>query len=796
MFWNFFKITCRNFLKNRLYSSINIIGLSLGLSCAMLITLYTVHESNFDTFNSEADKIFQVRGKIKPANETIIVPSVSYITAPYTVKNNFGVKSFLRLYNPQQKIILSSSLNKDFKFTESGFLFSDSNFFNFFSFTLLKGDRNKVLQNPFSVVITPGAAKRYFGNSNPIGQTIRYNNQYDFIVTGVMNKAPSNSSIQFDFLASLSSLDIIEKELIQYQSQLVQMGSFTTFLLLNNSSTAPMIEKNLDKIANEGITGSQNKQSFFLLPLRELHAVSHLAERKYISVFRLIAFAILVLAILNYLSLSTAQAPNRAKEIGIRKAIGSSRNKIRIQFFFESFFYSSISFLLGYIICTLIQPVFFNFFQIDVDNGFLRSPKILFIYFILFLVTVFFSSTYPAIIFSNFRPAAVLYGKSIRQFGGISIRKIFTTIQFVACITIIICGSLIHRQLDFFKDTDTGIRKENCMVIPFDAQIGKRIGPLKHAIQSHSAISRTAIATFSLYKGYESYFVKPKNSSNDVAITVMNVDESFIPLLDLKWKYPPSDSISYLNREDVILNKTAMEELNIKAKDVNAKIELGQNSYRISGVVQDFNFESLEKRIGPLCLRVFKSEDSLADWAFAGGYLYAQIKPSVNLSSAINELKNIYQKFDTEKKFEYYFLNDSYDEMYRSEDKLSKLSNAFVFLILLISALGLLGLSAFMAQQRVKEISIRKIMGAGNHTVFSLLTKDILKTILVSFLIACPIAWWMMHKWLQSFAYRIQITIDVFIVSGIIAFAIAVLVSYSQVVKLVFINPVKGLRTE
>ncbi len=381
--------------------------------------------------------------------------------------------------------------NNNAKFFEKKFLFADSNFFNFFSFQLIRGDKNEALKNPFSVVITKKIAKKYFGDDNPIGKILKYNNKYNFSVAGVVQNPPSNSSIDFDFIAPLSAFAVIKGDLVSSQAQIVQGGFLNTYLLLNKPADADHAENSLNKLAKEASRNAPMQDLFHVLPLKNFHLNSDISTsttNKYLSAFAIIAIAVLLLAIINYVGLSTARSTLRAKEVGVRKVMGAEKRQIAMQFIVESFIYSLIAFIVGYIICTVVQPAFFNFLQIRVDNSFLRSPQMLIAFLILFLITVVLSSAYPSILLSGFNPSAVLYGKLSKQSGGAIIRKFFIVFQFVLCIILINCGLIVQKQLYFFKHKETGISRDRVVMLPFGTLIGKHFESFRNDVKSVSSI--------------------------------------------------------------------------------------------------------------------------------------------------------------------------------------------------------------------------------------------------------------------------------------------------------------------
>lgn len=798
MFKNYFIIAFRNFSRNKVYSAINIIGLSIGLAVCMLIILYTAHEHSYDKFHANADRIFGIEGKIKMGSDSIFMNVMSFALAPAAKQHDPNIESFVRFNKVHPNVILENPKSASLKFAEADFLFADSNFFRFFSFKLLKGNASNVLKSPFSIVISEKAAKKYFGETNPVGQVLRYNNNYYFTVTGVAEKVPSNSSIDFEFVASLSSMAMISEQKKQVESQLVQFGSFITYFMLRQPKDYHQLEATLIQLHKSTTNEKGDDETYFAAPITDTHLDSNFSDYsnlKYLFIFPFVAALVLLLALINYMSLSTARATQRAKEIGVRKVMGADRKTIATQFFVESALFTSVAFALGYILCTILQPAFFNFLQIDVDRSFLHSPAMLFSYLGLLIVTVTLAATYPSIVLSAFMPVMVLYGKFSKNSGGINVRRFFTVFQFTMSIALIICGIVIEKQMYFFRHKDTGVNRENIVMVAFDTSIGKHYAAFKKETQSLAAISQVSTAHYPMYKGYDIFYAKANHTNNDVALPILTVDENFIPMLGLKWLIHPPDSLYYLKGE-VIINETAIEKLNLGNNPLNESINLGGRQVHVAGVLKDFNYQSLENKIDALSLFTSQDNDTASGWGEIGGCLFARIKPQANTASVIGQIGNIYKKYEQAKPFEYHFMDDSFEAMYKAEDRLAKISVAFVVITLLIASLGLLGLATFMAERRTKEIGIRKVLGASVSGITVLLSKDFIKLVILAIFIASPMAWWAMDKWLQDFAFRVDIGWMAFVAAALFAVTIALFTVSFQAIKAAIANPVESLRTE
>ncbi len=791
MIRNYFIITWRNLLRYKVYSAINITGLAIGLSVCMMIVLYVGHELSYDRFHKNADRIFWIQSKLKLGNDSVFMQFLNYSAAPMTSQREPSVESYLRMRKDERTAAIIQNPEKPaLKFAESKFLFADSNFFSFFSFKLLQGNKEQVLQKPLSVVISQKAAQKYFGSNNAVGKIIRYNNAYDLLVTGIAENSLSNSSIEFDFVASLLSLKTIKE---QRQLITAEKNDFLTYFLMKPGGDISRVENALLQILKEQENSGVVTSRYIGTPLTKLHfaSVRDTANIKYLKVFPFVAALILLLALINYMSLSTARSSTRAKEIGVRKTMGAGRKVIAMQFFMESALYTTAAFLLGYMLCIFFQPFFFNFLQISLDHSFLYYPPVIVSFLILFVITVIIAATYPSILLSAYKPVAVLYGK-FKPGGNVTIRKFFMVVQFSIAVAFIISGIVIQKQMHFFRHKDTGINRENIVMVPFGANVSKNYMAFKETVGSVSGVQQLSIALHPLFKGYDMMGVTPPGSGQMILMPVLDVDQNFISMLGLKWKLPPDNPHFYTNKSNIILNETAIEKLGLDKKALNQKVD----EFRVAGVLNDFHWSSLQNKISGLFISVRSDQDSTALWAKKGGCLFAKISAGTNIPAFMKRLEGIYKKYDDENTFEYYFMDEAYDALYKAEERLSKILTFFTALAIVIACLGLFGLVTFMALQRTKEIGIRKTMGASVENIVRLLSAEFIKLIFLGVVIASPVAWFFMNRWLQDFAYRINIGWWMFVLAGIIAMVIAMATISFQAIKAAIANPVKSLRTE
>jgi len=794
MFRNYLKIAWRNLVRQRLFSLINISGLAVGLSVCMLIMIYAAHEHSYDRFHKNADRIFKPHGQVKMDGTTFSMDQMSYVSGPIIKQSLPVVVDYVRTTRYFTSVVLVSTASRPGqKFAEDKLLFADAGFFNFFSFKLLSGQPAQVLARPFSVVISQDMAKKYFGDENPVGKTltIKTDSAYTYQVTGVAENCPSNSSIEYNFVASNSGFVTTKGAKDYLGDQKVGNGTFDVYLLLRHRSDTAALTTGL-----RSLTADKNPKAqvvFSLIPLADQHLKRpDDTNIKCLTIFPLVALLILILALVNYMSMSTARATLRAKEIGVRKISGASRKSVALQFYIESALFAIISFLLGYVLCCFFKPVFFNVLQLKIDDSFLYSPLILSLLLALLLVTILISGSYPSLVLSAFKPVVTLKGKMGKQSGGVMIRKIFTTLQFSISVALIICGIVIDRQLYFFRHTDTGVDRDNVIMIPVGAAF-KNYPAFNHDIRTLAGISEVSTSRYGMFSYNDMIGIPGKTKDETVMLPSLDVDQDFFQLTGLKWKYAPlpHDNLGVGNK--IVLNELAVEKLHLPTNPLGSYIP-GCKTI-VAGVVKNFNFGSLEDPIQPLGLWVLS--DTAKFWKTEGGcFLFARIKPRTNLPTLLGAMQKTYKKYEADTPFDYTFMDDAFNARYKAEDRLASIFSIFTVITIVLAGMGLFGLAAFTIEQRTKEIGIRKVLGASISSINGLLSKDFLKLVLLSILIASPIAWYVMHGWLQGFAYRINIQWWMFAGAGLLAVMVAVITISYHAIKAAVVNPVESLRSE
>ena len=795
MITNYLKIAWRNLTGQKLYSLINMFGLAVGLAVCMMIMFYVSHEYSYDNFHKNGARIFKPNTKITMEGNTMNMAYMSYASASIIKQNEQVVDDYMRTLKYFKQVVVSNPAMPGNKFSETKLLFADSGFFNFFSFKLLSGDPTRALEKPFSVVLSQDMAKKYFGNTDPVGKTltIKTDSSYTYQVTGVAANAPSNSSIEFNFVASNAGFIKTKEATFYVGLQDIGPGSFDVYLLLKNPGDTALLSRNLPLLAKKNINFPNEKFSFTAFADTHLHDnYGDASNTKYLKIFPLVAILILLLALVNYMSLSTARATLRAKEVGVRKVSGASRKSIALQFYIESAMFTCLSFLIGYLLCYIFKPWFLNILQLHIDNSFLYSPLVVGLMAALLGATIILAGSYPSVVLSAFKPVVTLKGKMSRGAGGVTVRKVFTILQFSISVGLIICGIIIDRQLYYFRHVDTGIDRNNVVMIPINSSIGQNYPSLKQDVAMLPGVNGVGTSHYQMFKGYDMYFINGKTKADkNVGLAYLVVDADFLQTMGVHWQHEPLRGVDLNKRHNILINQVAAEQLHLPQNPIGSHLESGDD---VVGEFKNFNFSSLQSAISPLSLSI--ATDTASYFRKHGCVLYARINPHTNLPTLLDKIQSVYKKYDQDTPFSYSFVDDAFNEQYKAEDRLAAIFSVFTCITVIIATLGLFGLAAFTIEQRTKEIGIRKVLGASLTSITTLLSKEFLKLVLLAIVIGSPVAWWAMNKWLQNFVYRINIGWWVFALSGGAAIVIAAITVSFQSIKAAIANPVKSLRSE
>jgi putative ABC transport system permease protein len=779
---NYIRVAWRNLTSKKLYSGIKIGGLAVGLCVGIMILLYVSHESSFDRWHKDSDKIFSLKNRTKLNTDTMQLDHFSYFVASALQQQNSAVGATLRIANSLgDGAVIQSEGAIPVRDAEHNLLFADSNFFSFFSYKLLAGNAASVLQQPFSAVISEDMAKKYFGSTEVIGKRLKYNDKYVFQVNGLMKNMPSNSNMQADCILSVSSFNSIDEFRPFITENQVTGGVFQTYLKLRSATDHGLVTANTTKLMTAG--GFPGRA--VLQPITETH-ILEAGRLRYLKLFPPVAGLILLMALINYMSLTTARALGRAKEISVRKTLGASYKHIAWQFYIESALYALLAFAGAIVLFLWLHATLFSFLDIKIDEHFLFTPLSFLIYFGLLFITILLSGSYPAFILSRYNPAT-----GFRLGKQIAVRKVLTVVQFVIAGVLIVCSVIIRGQLHYFKNADTGIDKNNVLMIPFQSSMGAHYQSFRSQVGAMKEVQGTGTARYPLYRGFDMFFVS-EGDKEPMSLYTLHVDEPLVNISGIQWKYKPQDKLKIGADNTIVLNETAVKRLNLGDSPVGKFISMGGKK-EVVGIVKDFNFNSLHGAIGPLALYIEK--DNSPVWGLnTPGCMFVKLLPHSNIASVLGQIKKIYGNIDPLSTFEYRFLDDTFNSMYKAEEQLMNIFDGFTVITILIAALGLLGLATSSAEQRTKEIGVRKTLGANVTQLVLLLSKEFIKLVLVSLVLATPLAWYLMKQWLQQFAYRVEMKMWMFMLSAALVLTVAIIAIGWQVLKAALINPVKALK--
>lgn len=800
MLKNYLIIAWRSLQKHFTYSLINILGLSLGFATFILLATWIRHELSFDQFHEKSKQIY--RGSLEysfggQTSRTSVSPTA---LLPVMQKNLAEVENGTRVYNP-------SSWNpfivrKDDKlFQEGKFYFADSGFFNVFSFKLLKGNPNKVLSEPNSVVITESTAKKYFGKQDPIGQVLLVNNRLNYTITGLMEDVPSNSHFQFDFMGSFSSLPA-SKEQIWWSA------NYQTYVLLQPNADINVVADKTNTIVKKAlaseVTNPGDYVKYNFISLNDIYLRSDFDEAEivgniqYVYLFGVIALLIVAIACINYINLATARAADRAKEVGIRKVVGAMKNQLFIQFIGESMIITFISFSVAFVLAELGLSGFNmltgkSFHMMD-----LLRPEFIGLCFITATVIALIAGSYPALAITAFKPVSILKGNFKTSSKGIWLRQSLVIFQFSISIVMIVGTIIILKQVNYLQNKRLGYDKENIIVLPLDRKTEEVYSQLKTELIRSGKAKSVARASESPTKLQGGYGISLAGGSDKGMITTAApIDEEFIPTMGMEINngrnFNENDLLNVKNDTTgnsytFILNESALKELLIdKDKAIGTKVGLSGRNGEIVGVVKDFHFTSLHEKIAPLVL--FPEEQQFS-------FIFVKLNAG-DVKQSLASIKEVCSNIIPHRPFEYKFLDEQYNALYSAEQKIGAISSVFATLTIIIACLGLFGLVAFSASQKVKEIGIRKVLGANSPSIVLLITKDYSKLVVLSILIGLPLSYYAIENlWLSSFAYRTDIGIWPFASAGLGCLLIAFGTASYQAVRASMIDPVNALRRE
>jgi putative ABC transport system permease protein len=792
VFKNYLKIAFRNLLRHKLYSLINVLGLALGMACCLLIILFIQDELSYDRFHEKAGQIYRV-AKIEKRNEGVVnYPLVFPVVAPKLQEDFPEVLNAVR-FEPRLSVLVNRE-NK--QFLEQRFFYADSNVFDVFTFPLIKGDPKIALKEPYTLVLSEETAEKYFGSQDPLGQTLTIDNKHDYKITGVLKNIPHNSHMKFDFLASMATE---EAENPRY-GKLWAWSCYTYLLLPKDYPPAELEKKFPDFILRNRNEQAAKAWTFYLQPLTRIHLHSNLSyelepnsDITSIYIFSGIGFFILLIACINFMNLATARSSNRAKEVGVRKVLGAERSQLAEQFLGESLVLSFIALPLAVALVEIALPAFNALTNKAVTLNSLSHQAASFGLIGIVVLVGIISGSYPAFFLSAFHPSDVLRRKLRAGVKNSFFRRILVVVQFAISIVLIVGTVIIDSQLDFIRNKKLGFDKEHIVVVRIEEpEMQKRYEPFRQELLQNPGIKSVAGSTsFPGMNPNLSLFI-PEGAEDKEPLKLRNVlvDYDFIETFGIEVKEGRDFSRDFPTdaKQAFIINESAAQEFGWETSVGKKLTDLDLGSGSIIGVVKDFHFRSKHQKIEPLILSIRPDERYI--------YFISVKFGQANAREILSLLQKKWKEYSPGRPLDCFFLDENFDKLYRAEERLSQIFSVFSFLAIFIACLGLFGLASFTAEQRTKEIGIRKALGASAANIVLLLSKEFTKWVIVANIMAWPVAYFVMNRWLQNFAYRISIGLWMFFLAAGLALAIAFFTISFQAVRAALANPADALRYE
>ncbi|MEO6316105.1 MAG: ABC transporter permease [Chitinophagaceae bacterium] len=800
MFRNYLKIALRKLKKNKLYSFVNITGLTIGITSCILIGLYIIHELSYDRFHENAPRIVRVTTEQNAGSKVRTYATTGTKVGPQLKRAFPAVEAFTRTI--KYTLVVAGSPEKTFN--EKNVLFADADFFRIFSFKLIQGNAATVLDRPDRVVLTESIAKKYFGTADAVGKILHIGSR-DYQISGISADVPANSQVQYSMVTSFLSLPVSKQE--QWSE-----ANYITYLLLQPASSISKFEQqeiNYMKSAamQEDYDADANEYMIFHMePLLSVHLHSLLdglepnANIMYVYVLGIVALLILIIACVNYTNLAIAQSSSRGTEIGIRKVLGARRKQLFGQFIGEAGLLVFLAIILSVAVCTLLLPVFNNISGKSFTPAVLLAPVPVAVMLLVGLLISFISGAYPALVLSNTKLSHILKSGLYLSSSGGGLRKTLIVFQFVVSIFLIVSTIVILQQISYIRNKDIGYDKDQVIVLPLDSKMRKQYQALKNAIEQNTQVKSVSGAYETpVFVQWGDYASAAANTSGQkrIPVNAMPVQLDFIKTLGLHIisgaDFTQSDialmdtSNNYQNfRRSYIVNEKAARDFGWTPDQAIGKTIYKGAPGTIKAVVKDFNYLSLHEPIGNMIL--FPDTAQTQE-------MYVKVK-SANLAGSIGFLQNVWKERINHRPFEYHFLDEDYNSLYITEQRSAKLFSTFSFIAILLACLGLFALAAYATVQRTKEIGIRKVLGANVLHITSLVSKEFLKLVAIAILIASPLAWFASSKWLEDFAFRINIQAWIFVAAGLSAMLIAMGTVGFHAIKAAMANPVKSLRSE
>ena len=816
MFVNYLKIAWRNMMKSKAFSFINVFGLAVGLTCCMLITIYLSYEWNYDSYQQDADHLYQVETKFQMSGKELTLAATSAPFAPAVARDFPEVKETLRvlplsLFEDKTMLEYKKPGAAPIAFYEEKGFMADSNVFRFFTYPFIEGNPNTALRDPNCIVISEEIAHKLFGEASALNKVIHVssgtNGDNDMTVTGIFRAVDAPSHLQANFFLSFWGGNV-EQMMKQGANDFATNNMWTAYVRLRPGTSPAAVEAKfpafLDKYASKDLKAMGFQKTQFLVPVRDIHLRSDIpgnvtppVSTTSLYILASIAAFTLLIACINFMNLATARSAKRSSEVGVRKVLGAVRGSLIGQFLGESMLMSSLAFLLAWGLTALLLPAFGKLTARQLSIGLPEHFPMLLGFLALAIVAGLIAGIYPAFYLSSFQPAKVLKGKFSNSLGAIWLRKGLVVFQFMISVVLIVSTVVINDQMNYLRNQDLGFDKDSQIVVSLRGSAGKNAsGALENEFQRIGQVIRAGTAVYypGLVNPSDNLIYRDGQNPQEARRVQMNyVDFGFMKTLGFQAVagHVFSNEFPGDTSERIVLNESAVRALGYPSPDaaigktVNSDFRGTTYKAVVVGVVRDFHFEDLHTAIMPYAFR----------FTSGGNYLVVHAR-SGNPAPLIGELRAAWHKLDPDEPFEYSFLDEDFQKNYAAEERLQTLIRYFTVMAILISCLGLFGLASFSAEQRVREIGIRKVLGASVGGIMLMLTKDFLQLVLLAMVIGSGASWFIMHKWLQEFAYQTPISWVVFLVTFIATMAITMATVSFHAIRAGLANPVKSLKTE
>jgi ABC-type antimicrobial peptide transport system permease subunit len=786
MIKNYFKIAWRNLFRNKGFSLTNLLGLSIGMTCTVLIFLWVQDELTYNKFHANYNNIYKILANRDFNNQVFTDENMVFPLAKTLQEKLPQIKNAVLTTNRQPRIFTLG----DLKLKKEGYTVNE-HFFQTFTWKFIRGNAATAINDPSSVVLSESAAKAFFGNTDPLNKTLKIGNDRSVKITAVVADPPGNSTFQFDYILPFNYSDEnIKRALTEWTN-----SSWQVFLQVDPSTDLKTLEKNINQIKYDHDPGDKKISTYFTFPMNKWRLYSDFKDGKntggmieYVKLFSIIALIILLIACVNFMNLSTARSERRAKEVGIRKTRGSDKKQLVLQFFFESIILALIAFIISIGVVYLLLPSFNKLVDKDLS---LNLSDVYFWLGAIFIIafTGIVAGSYPALYLSSFSPIKVLKGTFLAGKSAAIPRRILVTAQFVISILLISATVIVYQQIQHIKDRDMGYDPNNLILVPSTQDTQKNYTVIKQQLLNTgmiNAVTRTFSPITQIWWKSPGPDYEGKPVNQNIIFAGLPTDVDFSKTLGIKILQGQDFSGTPIDSSSMLLNKAAVDAMGLK-NPVGMQMRYGRKNYNIIGVTDNVVMESPFKPVDPMMM-FYNPENTFS--------INIRLNPTVSPKKALASIETIFKTYNPSVPFEYQFADEEFEKKFITENLISRITNIFAGLAIFICCIGLAGLASFTIEKRFREIGIRKVLGATVQQLLMLISKEFLKLVFVAFVIAVPLTWWFMNGWLDKYTYRISINPWLFGVVGFIVLLLALVVVSLNTLRAATANPVKSLRIE